>query len=140
MCRLPKKIQYVDKASSPAEKDNWVHNKIQSINNNNKKKGEFFHATLLVNDVPLKFMIDSGSQVTLIPQRFFNDNSEVTKLYTNYKEVNDNKIEFLRQTKATLKTHKQRNKQTNKQTNNTTLQLPLLITKANITPLMGLHW
>ena len=140
MCRLPKKTQYVDKASSPADEDNWDYNKIQSINKNNKNKGEFFHAMLLVNDVPLKFKLDSGSQVTLIPHGTFNDNSEVTKLYTNYKEVNDNKIEFLRQTKATIKTNKQRNKQTNKQTNNTTLQLPLLITKANITPLMGLHW
>ena len=46
----------------------------------------------------------------------------------NYKDVNDNKIEFRGQTLATVKT------------NNTTLQLPLLITKANITPLMGLDW
>ena len=42
--------------------------------------------------------------------------------------MNDNKIEVLGQTKATLKT------------NNSTLQLPLLSTKANKTPLMGLDW
>ena len=47
---------------------------------------------------------------------------------TNYKDVNDNKIDFLGQTKALVKT------------NNTTLQLPLQITKANFTPLMGLDW
>ena len=47
---------------------------------------------------------------------------------TNYKDVTDNKIEFVGQTTATVKTIK------------TTLQLPLLITKANITPLMVLHW
>ena len=52
----------------------------------------------------------------------------MTKLNTNYKDVNDNKIEFRGQTLATVKT------------NNTTLHLPLLITKANITPLMGLDW
>ena len=52
----------------------------------------------------------------------------MTKLNTNYKDVNNNKIEFRGQTLATVKT------------NNTTLQLPLLITKANITPLMGLDW
>ena len=46
----------------------------------------------------------------------------------DYKDVNDNKIEFIGQTNATVKT------------NTTTLQLPLLITKANITPLMGLDW
>ena len=127
MCRLPKRIQYVDKISSSAEEDNWDYNKIQSINNK-KKKEDFFHATLLVNDVPIKFIIDSGSPVTLIPQKLFKGTSEVTKLNTNYKDVNDNKIEFRGQTLATVKT------------NNTTLQLPLLITKANITPLMGLDW
>ena len=47
---------------------------------------------------------------------------------TDYKDVNDNKIEFVGQTDATVKT------------NTTSLQLPLLITKANITPLMGLDW
>ena len=52
----------------------------------------------------------------------------MTKLNTNYKDVNDNKIEYIGQRKATVKT------------NNTTLQLSLLITKANITPLMGLDW
>ena len=46
----------------------------------------------------------------------------------DYKDVNDNKIEFIGQTNATVKT------------NTTTLQLLLLITKANITPLMGLDW
>ena len=46
----------------------------------------------------------------------------------NYKDVSDNKIEFIGQTTGTVKT------------NTTTLQLPLLITKTNITPLMGLDW
>ena len=128
MCRLPKRIQYVDKISSSAEEDDWDYNKIQSINNNKKKKEDFFHATLLFNDVPIKIIIDSGSPVTLIPQKLFKDFSEVTKLNTSYKDVNDNKIEFRGQTLATVKL------------NNTTLQLPLLITKANITPLMGLDW
>ena len=73
-------------------------------------------------------MIDSGSPVTLIPQRLFNKITEVEELKTNYKDVNDNKIDFLRQIKALVKT------------NNTTLQLPLLITKASITLLMGLDW
>ena len=39
----------------------------------------------------------------------------------NYKHANDNKIEFVGQSTATVKTNK------------TTLQLPLLITKANNT-------
>ena len=82
----------------------------------------------MVNNAPIKLIIDSGSPVTLIPQRLFTKITEVEELKTNYEDVNDNKIYFLRQTKALVKT------------NNTTLQLPLLITKANITPLMGLDW
>ena len=131
MCRLPKKIQHVDKASSSAEEDNWDYIKIQSISNNKKTREDFFHATLLDNDLPIKFIIESRSPATLLPQRLFNDISEVTKLntsYTSYKDVNDNKIEFLVQTTATVKT------------NNMTIQVPLLITKANIPPLMGLDW
>ena len=64
--------------------------------------------------------------MTLIPQRLFNKTTKVEKMNTDYKDVNDNKIEFVEQTNATVKT------------NTTSLQLPLLIKKANITPLMGL--
>ena len=117
----------MDKVSPLAEEDNWDYNKIQSINNN-KTRGDYFHATLLVDNAPIKFIIDSGSPVTVIPQRLFNGITEVEKVKANYKDANDNKIDFFGQTTATVKT------------NNTTLQLPLLITKANITPLMGLHW
>ena len=52
----------------------------------------------------------------------------MTKVNTSYKDVNDNKIEFRGQTIATVKTNKMM------------IQLPLLITKAKITPLMGLDW
>ena len=127
MCRIPRRIQYLEKTTSSAEEDNWDYDKIQKINNN-KKKGEYIYVTLLVNNVPIKFIIDSGSPVTLIPQSLFNDITRVEKMNTDYKDVNDNKIEFVGQTNATVKTNK------------TTLQLPLLITRANITPLMGLDW
>ena len=66
--------------------------------------------------------------MTLIPQRLFNKTTKVEKINTDYKDVNDNKIEFVGQTNATMKT------------NTTAIKLPLLITKANITPLMGLDW
>ena len=113
--------------SCNAEEDNWDYNKIQRINNN-KKNGQYLHATLLVNNAPIKFIIVIGSPVTLIPQRLFNKITEVEELKTNYKDVNDNRIDLLGQTKALVKT------------NSTTLQLPPLITKANITLLMGLDW
>ena len=46
----------------------------------------------------------------------------------DYKDVNDNKFEFIGQIKATVKT------------NTTSLQLLLLITDARVTPLMGPDW
>ena len=115
MCRLPRRIQYVDKTSSSAEENNWDYDKIQSVNN--KKKDDYIYLLLLVNNEPIKFIIDSGSPVTLIPQRLFDNITKVEKMNTNYKDVNDNKIEFVGQTTATVKINK------------TTLQLPLLITE-----------
>ena len=119
MCRLQRGIQYEDKTS--AEDDNWDYDKIQS--KNNKMKADYIYVTILVNNPPRKFIL-----VTLRPQRIFNSILKVEKLNTNCEDVNDNKIEFVGQTTATVKI------------NETTLQLPLLFTKANITPLMGLDW
>ena len=127
MCPIPKRIQHVDKTTSSAEEDNWDYDKIQRINNS-KKKNDYIYVTLLVNNAPIKFIIDSGSPVTLIPKCLFNEITKVEKMNNDYKDVNDNKIEFIGQTNATVKT------------NTSTLQLPLLITKAKITPLMGLDW
>ena len=124
MCRIPNRIQHVDKTTS-SEEDNWDYDKIQKLNNNKKN---YIYVTLLVNNAPTKFIIDSGSPVTLIPQHLFNEISKVEKMNNDYNDVNDNKIEFIGQTNATLKT------------NTTTLQLSLLIIKANITPLMGSDW
>ena len=123
MCRIAKRIQHVDKTTSSAEEDNWDYDEIQRIKNS-KKKNDYIYVTLLVNNATKKFIIDSGSPVTLIP----NEITKVQKMNNDYKDVNDNKIEFIEQTNATVKT------------NTTTLQLPLLITKANITPLLGLDW
>ena len=65
--------------------------------------------------------------MTLIPQRFFNNITEVKELKTNYKDVNDHKIDFMGKTKATVK-----------RKSGITIQLPFLITKGNATMLMGL--
>ena len=127
MCRIPKRIQHVDRTASSAEEDNWDDDKIQKINNN-KKKGVYIYVTLLVYNAPINFIIDSGSSETLIPQHLFNKTTKVETMNTDYKDVNDNKNEFVGQTIATVRT------------NRTSSQLPLLITKANITLLMGLDW
>ena len=66
MCRSMKRVQYVDRTTSSAEEDKWEYDKIQRIDSTKQKKS-FYNATLLVNNVPIKFIIDSGSPVTLIP-------------------------------------------------------------------------
>ena len=48
------------RTSSAAEADNWEYNRIQKIDNTKQKKG-FFNAKLLVNNVPIKLIIDSSS-------------------------------------------------------------------------------
>ena len=105
MCRIPRRIQHLERTTSSAEEDNWDYDKIQKINNN-KKKDDNIYVTLLVNNAPIKFITDSGSPVTLIPQSLFNDITRVEKMNTDYKNVNNNKIEFVGQTNATVKTNK----------------------------------
>ena len=127
MFRSTKRIQYIEKTTSSAEEDNWDYNRIQRINDNKQKK-DFYNATLLVNNVPIKFTIDSGSPVTLIPECLFNDITTIKPLKTTYKDVNNQRVEFSGQTNALVKTNKE------------TFELPLLITKAKTSSLMELDW
>ena len=127
MCRSMRRVQYVDKTTSSAEEDNWDYEKIQRIEITKQKKG-FYNATLLVNNVPIKFIIDSGQPVTLIPECLFSKITPIEPLKTTYKDVNNQKISLTGQTKAMVKTNKE------------TMELSLLITKAQTAPLMGLDW
>ena len=127
LCRSTKRVQYIEKTTSSAEEDNWDYNRIQRINDKEQKK-DFYNATLLINNVPIKFIIDSGSPVTLIPECLFNDITTIKPLKTTYKDVNNQRIEFTGQTNALVKTNKE------------TIELPLLITKAKTSPLMILDW
>ena len=70
MCKSVKRVQNVDRTTSSAEEDNWEYDRIQRIDNTKLKK-DFYNATLLVNNVPIKFIIDSGSTVTLSPECLF---------------------------------------------------------------------
>ena len=65
-----KRVQYVDRTTSSAEEDNWENDRIQRIDNTKQKKG-FYNATLLVNNVHIKFNTDSGLPITLIPECLF---------------------------------------------------------------------
>ena len=70
MCRSMKRVKHVDRTTSSTEEDNWEYDRIQRIDNTSQKKG-FCNATLLVNNVPIKLIFESGSPVTLIPERLF---------------------------------------------------------------------
>ena len=121
LCISAKRVQYIEKTTSPAEEDDWDYDKTQRMNDY-KQKEDFYKARLLVNNVPIKFIIDSGSPVILFLECLFNHITTIKPLKTTYKDVNNKKIG---QTNALLKTNKE------------TIELPLLITKAKTSPLMG---
>ena len=58
----------------------------------------------------------------------FSKITPIEPLKTTYKDVNNQNIDFTGQTKAMVKTNKE------------TMELPLLITKAQTAPVMGLDW
>ena len=82
-----KKIQHIERKSSSAE-DNWDSNKIQKINSRDQRV--FYITTLLVNERPIKFIVDSISLKTLIPNSLFNKTTEVEPLYTFYRDEKNN--------------------------------------------------
>ena len=78
--------------------------------NNTKQKKGFYNATLLFNNVPIKFILDSGSPVTLIPECLFGKITPTEQLKATYKDVNNQQINFVSHAKATVKkTKKQSN-------------------------------
>ena len=87
--------------TSSAGEDDWKTNKIhhvkqkihstRSMNNNGP---EFFTLTALGNNLPIKFILDSGSPVTLIPKSQFNKTTPLSPLESEYRDVNDNRIHF----------------------------------------------
>ena len=105
MWRLLEKIQHIGRKSLSAQEHNWNYNKTQKINGNDQKV--FYNTTLLVNERPIKFFIDSGSPVTLIPNCLFNKTTEREPLITCHRDVNHQRNEFTGQTKAKVKNQQQ---------------------------------
>ena len=124
-----------DNEASSAEEDDWSPNTIHSVNQKVhstrqlKKNGpEFFSLTALVNNRPIKFIIDSGSLVTLIPISQFNRITPLKPIGTEYRDVNDNWIKFDGKTIASVEINGKRN------------DLEVLITTKKTNPLQGLEW
>ena len=91
----------MDEETSSAEEDEWapdtfhsIKQKIHSTQSTSISGPEFFTLTALVNNRPIKFIIDSGSPVTLIPKSLFKNITPLQPLETVYRNVNDNQINF----------------------------------------------
>ena len=118
-----------------ADKDDWtpdrmnlIQPKIHSLATNNKNGPPFYMKTVLVNNRPIKLIIDTGSPVTLIPKSKFNKVTTLKPITVDYRDVNDIKIKF--EGKST----------TNVEMNGTKHQLEILVTTRNTHPLLGLDW
>ena len=61
----------------------------------------------IILTTPIKFIINSGSPVTLIPECLSSKLTPIETLKVTYKDVNNQKINFVGQTKATVKTNKE---------------------------------
>ena len=110
VCRS-KRINYIhEEMASSAEEDNWTPNRlhlikktINSTSATGQKNENYYTKTLMVNKRPIKFIIDTGSPVTLIPLAKFNQRTQITPLTEKYKDVNDNNIKFIGKTNAEVK-------------------------------------
>ena len=72
--------------------------------------------------------ISSNTAVTLIPKSQFNKITPLRPLATEYRDVNDNQIQFEGKTTARV------------EVNGTRTELELLVTTKKTNPLLGLDW
>ena len=134
-CRANKKVNHImEEETSSANGDDWTPNTIhsvkqkihstRSVNNNGL---DFFTITALVTNRPIKFIIDSGSPVTLIPKSQFNN---ITPLHPlkKYRDVNDNRIQFEGKTTAKVEIDGKQK------------ELEILVTTNRTNPLLVLDW
>ena len=89
---------------------------------------DVFILTALVNNRPIKFLLDSGSPVTLILKSQFNRLTPLKQLETENRDVNDNQIRFEGKTTATVELDGKRN------------NLEIMVTTKKTNPLLGLNW
>ena len=79
----------------------------------------------MVNNRPIKFIVDTCSPVTLIPKLKFNRITEINPVLEDYRDVNNNKIKFESKTLANI------------EFDGKSKQLELLITTKQTHPLLG---
>ena len=133
-CRTNKRVNNImEEETSSANEDDWTPNtihsvkqKIHSTRSKNSNGPDFFTITELVNNRPIKFIIDSGSPVTLIPKSLFNNITQLHPLKTEYRDVNDNRIQFEGKTMAKMEIDRKQK------------ELETLVTTKRTNPLLGI--
>ena len=94
----------------------------------NKIRIPFYTRTLLVNNRQIKFIVDTGSPVTLITKSKFTRITAVKPVSEDYRDVNDNKRKFEGKTLRNI------------EIDGKSKLLELLITTKQTHPLLGLNW
>ena len=94
-----RKINHIADEETESADEDWIPDKIDSIRQKinsvgatNKNGIPFYTRTLLVNNRPIKFIVDTGSPVTSIPKQKFNKITDIKPVSEDYRDVNDNKI------------------------------------------------
>ena len=135
-CRANRKVNHLmEGETSSAGEDDWTPNKIHSVKQKihstrlmNRNGPEFFTITALDINRPTKFIINSGSPVTLIPKSQFIKITPLRLLEKEHRDVSDNQIQFEGKTTARV------------EINGTRKELELLVTTKKTNPLLGLDW
>ena len=128
-----KRINYLEDMTSEENSEESEPEEILQITQINKilpDNNDHYGVEIKINGKNQKFIIDTGSPVTIMPNNPTLYNPEdVQPLKERYQDVNKNEIRFLGKVWVNIEYN-------SKQT-----ELPLLITKrTDITPLLGVNW
>ena len=110
-CRSARNINYIadEEAYSAEDEDHWIpakicsiQQKIHSMGTKSKNGKPFYTKTPLVNNRPIKIIVDTGSPVTLMPKARYNKITTLRLVLEGYRDVNDYKIKFEGKTVANI--------------------------------------
>ena len=122
---------YLEDASSEEEEESEPEEirQITQINKILPDNNDHYGVQMIINGKKQKFIIDTGSPVTIMPYDQKIHTKEIKPMKERYQDVNKNEFKFSRKIWVTA------------EYNGTSTELPMLITKRNgITPLLGVNW
>ena len=126
-----RRINYLEETSSEEEESEPEEiRRITQINKIVVDNNDQYGVEMIINGKKQKFIIDTGSPVTIMPyDQKIHNTKEIKPMKERYQDVNKNEIKFMGKTWVTA------------EYNRTSTKLPMLITKRNgITPLLGINW